>query len=462
MSALTDVTREILRNNGDFEAFSFLSFYMGCRRRFAKMSQDDITAYQGRKAQNIAIYASRHSAFFARHYRDSDLAKVWSLPTVDKDLMMSNLSAYNTLGLTRQEILDFCVAVERSRDFSKRLKGVTVGMSSGTSGNKGVEITTRREEAYLKAALFARLPLPKAKLNLAFILRVSTPAFQLNRFGHRLTYINQMTPLDELCARLESLSPNVISAPRSMLRLLASRLEQGKLAVTPKEIVSYAEVLYPEDKSYLSDVFNCPVYEIYKATEGAIAVSCRLGSLHINEDLVAVELFDGVGRPTQAGTPSQNMLVTDLHKTSQPILRYALNDVLTLSPEPCPCGSSFRVVQQIQGRADDLFLGVRTDNGQTQTIFPDYIRRAIIVVSDAIKDYQAIQTDFDAVSVHLLVTDTAQLEELAERAKASVQQVFSAHGCYPPEVQVDFSAPLPNPRSAKLVRIHRAFAKEEP
>ena len=61
-----------------------------------------------------------------------------------------------------------------------------------------------------------------------------------------------------------------------------------------------------------------------------------------NEDLIAVELLDGDGRPTPPGVPSRRMLVTDLHKTSQPIVRYALNDIVTIRPEPCACGSSFR------------------------------------------------------------------------------------------------------------------------
>ncbi len=457
MPILTEITREILRGNLDFESFSPPNFYLNCKLRFARMSRDEIKTYQLRKVQNIINYALRYSAFFAKHYRDLDVNRVWSLPTVNKELMMENLSTYNTIGLTRQEILDFCLEIERSRDFSKRLKDVNIGMSSGTSGNKGVEITTRREEAYLKTALFARFPLPKAKLNLAFILRVSTPAFQINRFGHHLTYINQMNPLEEICAQLESLEPNVISAPTSMLRLLADQVEQGKLSVNLKEIVSYAEILYPEDKNYLSQVFNCPVFEIYKATEGAIALSCRLGNLHINEDLIAVELFDENGTPTQAGKPSHRMLVTDLHKTSQPILRYELDDVLTISPEPCLCGSSFRVIQQIQGRADDLFCGVRADGGQNQFIFPDYIRRAIIVLSDTIKDYQVIQTDLDAVSVHLLVSEKANMDELADLVKASIQKVFTAHGCCPPEVKVDFLPPIPNANSSKLIRIHRAF-----
>ena len=92
--------------------------------------------------------------------------------------MMENLTLFNTCGLEKNEMIEFCLEIERTRDFSKRLKGYNVGMSSGTSGNKGVEITSKSEENLLRAAFLARFDFPeKAKINLAFILRVTSPAF---------------------------------------------------------------------------------------------------------------------------------------------------------------------------------------------------------------------------------------------------------------------------------------------
>jgi putative adenylate-forming enzyme len=374
--------------------------------------------------------------------------------------MMDNLTEYNTVGLTKDEILAFCEHVERTRDFTLRLKDITLGMSSGTSGNKGVELTTRREENYARAAFFARFPFPKAKLNVAFILRVSSPAFRIDRFGHHLTYVSQMNTRDAICQQLQQLDPNVLAAPPSMLRILAREVERDKLSIAPLEVVSYAEVLTPGDRAYLQQVFGCPVYEIYKATEGAIAISCRAGSLHINEDLVAVQLLNEDGSPTPPGQPSRHTVVTDLHKTSQPIVRYELNDVLIVSPQACPCGSAFRVIEQIQGRADDLFWGVRTEGGQMQFIFPDYIRRAIILLSDQIREYQVTQLAPDQVRVRLLISDPAAHQRTAEAARQGIQRVFASYACIEPHVEVEFGEPMPHPQSQKLVRVHRAFELE--
>jgi putative adenylate-forming enzyme len=451
---------ETRRGNADIEAFAFPLFYATCKARFKAMSAGAIAQYQARKAQNIVRYAVRHAPYFARLYRGHDLSQVWSLPTVNKTAMMENLTEYNTVGLKRQEILAFCQHVERTRDFTLRLKGINVGMSSGTSGNKGVEITTRREENYARAAFFARFPFPKAKINMAFILRVSSPAFRIDVFGHRLTYISQLNTREAICQQLEQLDPNVLSAPPSMLRILAREVERDRLSIAPLEIVSYAKVLYPNDRAYLQQVFGCPVYEIYKATEGAIAISCRYGSLHVSEDLVALQLLDDDGLPTPPGKPSRHTVVTDLHKTSQPIVRYELNDVITISPRPCPCGSSFRVIEQIQGRADDLFWGVRADDGQMQFIFADYIRRAIILLSEQILEYQVTQLAPDWVRVRLLVSDPDAHGRIGEAARQAIEQVFVNYACIRPRVEVEFGEPVPNPQSRKLIRVHRAFEVE--
>ena len=339
-------------------------FFLLCKLRHRRYTAAEIEDYQLRRAVSMAKYAASRSKFFGRLYEGKVLEDFFSLPRVNKKVMMENLTDYNTVGLTREEVMAFCLEVERTRDFTKRLLGVNVGMSSGTSGNKGVEIVTRAEEMYMKAALFARFDFPKGeKLNLAFILRVSAPAFNLDVFGHKLTYISQLDTIENISGKLEALKPNVISAPPSMLRMIARESEAGRLRISPKKLVSYAEILYPDVKEYLVKVFGCPVHEIYKCTEGPIAISCSHGSLHINEDMVLVETLNLDGTRTEPGKPCQKLVVTDLHKRSQPIIRYELNDIVTISPQKCSCGSNFRVIESIQGRADDIFWAKSAKTG---------------------------------------------------------------------------------------------------
>jgi putative adenylate-forming enzyme len=373
---------------------------------------------------------------------------------MNKKIMMDNLTDCNTVGLSRDEIIDFCLEVEKTRDFTKRLYGLNIGMSSGTSGNKGIEIVTKEEEQYMKSALFARFDFPKkAKMNLAFILRVSAPAFSLDRSGHKLTYVSQLDAIENINRQLEKINPNIISAPPSMLKLLANEYKNGNLSVSPKRLISYAEVLYPDVKKYLEEVFNCPVHQIYKCTEGPIGISCKYGSLHINEDLVAIQTLDDNGNPVPPGQPCKKLIITDLHKRALPVIRYELNDIITISREKCSCGSEFRVIEDIKGRTDDLFWGIRKDNNKKHFIFQDYISRMIITTSDDIEDFQAIQKDYLHVVLRIALKEGSDKYSVSGKLITGLKEIFSRYNCFEPEVEVIFGEPQPNQYSNKLIRV---------
>jgi putative adenylate-forming enzyme len=447
----------------DLETRSFFLFYLTCKYRFRFSGRSAIEKYQLKKTRKAIKYAVANSKFFMSYYSGCNLQDISSLPILNKKIMMNNLSDYNTVGLTGKEIIDFCLEVERTRDFSRRLKGLNIGMSSGTSGNKGVEIVTPREENYMKAALFARYDFPKnEKINLAFILRITTPAFSLNIFGHKLTYVSQLNPVEQVREQLSKIQPNVLSSPPSMLRIIAKEIETGRLAINPKRVISYAEVLYPDVKEYLTSVFKCPVHEIYKCTEGPIAISCKQGSLHINEDLVLVETLNYDGSQTPAGSPCQRMVVTDLHKRSQPIIRYELNDIITISPEKCSCGSSFRVIENLQGRADDIFWSKNRITGEWQYIFPDYISRAVISSSEDIDEYQVFQSSPSGVLVRILLKESVPEESFNKiPVRENIENVFETYKCLKPDVKIEFGKPHFNINSNKLIRIQRTFNKEK-
>jgi putative adenylate-forming enzyme len=204
------------------------------------------------------------------------------------------------------------------------------------------------------------------------------------------------------------------------------------------------------------------IHEIYKATEGPIAISCSKGSLHINEDLVRVEVLDRDGTPTPQGRPGHKMIVTDLHKKAQPIIRYELNDMVTISDSPCECGSAFRVIDAIQGRSDDLFWAKRIDTGEWQYIFPDFIRRAIITSSEDIDEYQAVQNSPEDVFVRIqLRKGIKQAEFNEEELISNIRHAFERQTCRKPQVRVLYEKPRLNKNSQKLIRIHRAFELDE-
>lgn len=436
------------------ETKSFLLFYLLCRYRFRHFNEKEIHIYQENRIKKVVKFGVTNSTFFREYYSGHDLNDVWNLPVMNKKIMMENLTRCNTVGLSKDEIINFCLEVEKTRDFTRRLHGLNIGMSSGTSGNKGVEIVTKEEENYMKAALFARFDFPKReKINLAFILRVSAPAFTLDKFGHKLTYVSQLDTIENINRQLEKINPNIISAPPSMLKIIADEYKNGNLSINPGRLISYAEVLYPDVKNYLEQVFKCPVHQIYKCTEGPIAISCKFGSLHINEDLVALQALDDNGAPVFPGQPCKKLIITDLHKKALPVIRYELNDIITIGKEKCRCGSEFRVIEEIKGRADDIFWGIRKEDNKRHFIFQDYISRMIITASDDIEDFQAIQKDYYHVVLRIMLKDGSDKYSISEKLASGLKEIFCRYHCFEPEVEIIFGEPLRNPYSNKLIRV---------
>jgi len=93
----------------------------------------------------------------------------------------------------------------------------------------------------------------------------------------------------------------------------------------------------------------------YAASELVIAGSCEAAGCHIVEDLIFFEPVDGLGKAVPADVTSDKVFVTNLYNLALPLIRYELTDEVTVLSGPCACGSSFRRLDDVHGRMDDIF-----------------------------------------------------------------------------------------------------------
>jgi len=391
-----------------------LADYVSLRQRFYGSSTARIRQYQWRAIEVLLAMARRKSPFYQDLYRGRDvrsLAEFAQLPTIHKAAMMENFDRLNTAGLKRDELVAYAVEKELARDYLGYYAGeYVVGLSSGTSGAKGIYVTPRSLTARLPAVFLARggIPLRLLPFRILFLLRVFSQGFADIRAPLiSLTYLSTMTDPGEIVERMNADRINVLMAPPSLLRVLLPHIDT--IRVRPKRIVSYAEVLEQEEKERLQRAFECPVVQIYQASEGPIGSACRCGTLHINEDLVYVELFDEGGDPvTESGRTARRMIVTNLLNTAQPLIRYEMNDLVELGG-PCPCGSRFRTIAKVIGRNDDVFV-FRARDGTARPVFPDLLSRWIITSSDAIREFRVVQGSDGGMEITVDAEDRADPE----------------------------------------------------
>jgi putative adenylate-forming enzyme len=310
----------------------------------------------------------------SRYYRTlfQGLTDWKKFPTTDKKAMMDNFDDVNTRGIRKEDAFRIALSSEKTRKFNNTLEGITVGLSSGTSGNRGLFLANRNEIDNWTGYILAKM-LPSNILHsqtIAFFLRANSNLYE-NIRNRRLdfNYFDLTKDLDLLMKDLENLRPTILVAPPSVLSIIAEK----HLGINPRRVISVADVLEEQEKNRLALAFNQPVHQIYQATEGCIATTCKNGNLHLNEDIMVVqkEYLD-----ERRFVP----IITDFSRRTQPIIRYRLDDVL-IEGDSCECGSVFTKIDSIEGRCDDVIYL------QGRPLFPDFIRRAIITASPLIQDY---------------------------------------------------------------------------
>jgi phenylacetate-coenzyme A ligase PaaK-like adenylate-forming protein len=392
--------------------FRYLFDYIRLNRHLYHLSPAAVSRYQTRAVCRLVRLARRKSPFYRERFAGlpvRDLAEFSKLPVINKPILMDHFDAVNTAGLRLADVMPYAVRKELAKDYLGYYQGrYVIGLSSGTSGNKGLYVTDRRLTERLPGVFLARggVRLSELPLRILFILRVFSQGFaDINAPFLSLRYLPSMTEPAEIIAAINAQRANILMAPPSLLRQLLPLA--GQIKTPPRRVICYAEVLPAEDKERFAAAFRAPVVEIYQASEGQIASPCRCGSLHLNEDLVYVELLDEQGRcvspppgrtiaqgktdrtpagqPEAGARPATRMLVTNLVNTVQPLIRYEMNDLLELGG-PCPCGSSFRVISRIIGRQDDV-LHLQTASGGLRAVYPDLFSRWIITTDDRIREF---------------------------------------------------------------------------
>ena len=382
--------------------FKIVSAFIKVRYFSKWTSRNELLEYQEKQVRKHLEFLKENSPYFKNHEITEEF-------TMNKAFMMENFDELNTLGVKRDEAMEIALNSEKTRNFSQKYKDISVGLSSGTSGHRGMFITTPEEQGIWAGTILAKM-LPRNNIfhhKIAFFLRADNDLYKaVNSFLISLEYFDTFKDTDEHIERLNKYQPTMIVAPPSLLLVLAKKIEEGELKVSVKRIISVAEILEKADEEYIRKQFNQKiVHQIYQATEGFLACTCEYGHLHLNEDLIK---FDKKYIDEKRFYP----IITDFRRTSQPFVKYYLNDILVESEEVCECGSVLQRIEKIEGRSDDIFK-FTNKTGKEIVVFPDFIRRTILFVEN-IREYQVFQVNDDLLEIAILNINEEQ-KELIEK-----------------------------------------------
>lgn len=274
---------------------------------------------------------------------------VREMPVVDPATMRMDVGAWNSACITSAR------AMEAARDAESGGTGIVrgdivAGLSTGTSGTRGLFLASSEERArYIGQSLARMLPIhaPITGARIALVLRADSDLYRDAGKG-RFSFLHVPLGLDpvDMASRLRDFRPTVLIAPP---RELSSLARIGARMPGLKRLLWGSEPMAALEREWITDRLGVRPDPIYQATEGFIAAPCQLGRLHLNDDSMDIEL------ERVAGVDACRPIVTDLRRHVQPMVRVHMDDLIRLDPKPCRCGFAGRTVMPVSGRVQDVW-----------------------------------------------------------------------------------------------------------
>ena len=415
------------------------------QERSCRWTPERLAGHQQRSVEKLRKHTLAHSPFYREFHRGLERAPLASLPILTKTTLMER---FDDLVTDRNVTLADAERYLRSENGTQLFRDRYVVMStSGSTGRRGVFLFSPRE--WLRT--LAGITRPIAWINTvergkkpgrSALIASSAPWHFSARVGRALATnimptmrLDAATPVDELVARLNEWQPESLATFPSVLRELAAAQSAGQLQIRLRAIASSAEVLSPDVRAAVRRAWgDITLQDTYGATEYApIATECKLGRKHLFEDGAAIEVADGSGRIVAPGERGSRLLLTVFGRYTQPLIRYEISDVVTLTGEPCPCGRPYRTIESIEGRQEDVlyFEAATAGTGNAPVaIHPN--RWHDTLERFAVTAWQVVQ-DAGDLSVRLIGAHDATLRVAVERA---VREMLETAGARVPPLEV--------------------------
>lgn len=158
---------------------------------------------------------------------------------------------------------------------------------------------------------------------------------------------------------IKKYKPDIIRGFAGTIYLFAELCKKKHITfdVKPKAIILTSENIFSEHKRNIADFFGCDVYEEYGAREfGNMAHECKSHQgLHLAEELFLFEIFNPLTKKSQFVGKGE-ILITCLFNYAMPLIRYRIEDEVTISPDVCACGRNLKLIQNIEGRIADYVI----------------------------------------------------------------------------------------------------------
>ncbi|HMG30955.1 MAG TPA: hypothetical protein VK585_12645 [Jiangellaceae bacterium] len=408
----------------------------------------EVRAHQQSRLTDLVRHATAHSAFYRELYEGIDFgdeAQLECIPSIDKSALMDRFDDLVTD--PRLRLADLESHLDELTSDELYLGEYRVVSTGGSTGHKGIFVADRAEwreylagllrvNAYM--GLWPRLPRRRRVATVA-AARPLHVTYRMSRsldIGlHRVLRLDATAPVEQLVEALNRHRPEFLYSYPSVLTLLAVEQLDGRLDIAPMTIVSSGETHTADLVSTVQAAWDVPWFQIYGTTEvPTLGAHCSEHTgLHLFEDMAIVEVVDEHDQPVAPGQTGHRLLLTNLVNRTQPLIRYAISDMVAVAPHPCPCGRPYRLLTAVEGRNDDILRLPGVDGGEV-AIHPLALRSPMAAVA-GLKQYRIVY-DHPRLTVRVALRAGAAPGPTEAAITRGLLDTVASHGAAPLDVDV--------------------------
>jgi phenylacetate-CoA ligase len=327
----------------------------------AFLSADELEARQSARLRAIVRHAWERVPYYREWMRQAgaapddvrSAADLRSLPLVDKISLTLEPERFAADGYERRDGLTLLSSGTSGR--RRRLSYDSRALFEALAAGRRQRIALRHfvgQEAGYREAVFNREGSVGAQLRRFWESRMVNP----RRWDLTRRLFSSSLPFEDLLAGVNEFRPDVIRGYGSHLGAFFRWVaETGRPIQKPRAVTYGADAMPKADRRVIEQELGIPVVSTYQATEALrIGFQCEARrGFHISTDQVAVRVVDASGRDVSPGERGE-LVVTNLTNRATVVMNYRLGDLVTAAAGSCACGRTLPLIEDIDGRLDDL------------------------------------------------------------------------------------------------------------
>jgi len=168
-------------------------------------------------------------------------------------------------------------------------------------------------------------------------------------------------------------------------------------------------------RKQIEEVMGIRAIDIYGLSEvmgpGVASECMQQNGLHVFEDQFIIEIIDPQTLQPMPDGEQGEVVFTTLTKEGIPVIRYRTRDISRIISGECACGRTFRRMERVTGRTDDMLI-IRGVN-----VYPSQIEQVLMGVPGVAPHYQVVldkRGSMDTVEVQVEVSPDFEFDEIRE------------------------------------------------